>query len=57
MQTDVHDSVEDALAAMELYEKAIEFKKSGEWENVLDELYAFGQKNDWKLGVDGDDDR
>jgi len=56
MQTDVHDSVEDALAAFELYQKSIELKKNGEWEKVLNDLYAFGQKNDWKLGMDGDCD-
>lgn len=55
MQTDVHDSVEDALAAFELYQKAIDFKKNGKWETMLDDIYAFGQKNDWKLGVDGEE--
>ena len=54
MQTDIHDSVEDAVAAYELYLKAIELKEKGQWEQMLDELYTFGQKNDWKLGVDGD---
>lgn len=54
MQTDIHDSVEDAAAAYELYIKAIELKEKGQWEQMLNELYAFGQKNDWKLGVDGD---
>ena len=54
MQTDIHDSVEDAAAAYELYVKAIELKEKGQWEQMLNELYAFGQKNDWKLGVDGD---
>jgi len=57
MQTNIHDSVEDALAAFELYQKAIELKKSGEWEQLLDDLYAFGRKNDWKLGVDGEEER
>ena len=54
MQTDVHDSVEDAMAAYELYQKAIELKTKGLWEQTLDELYAFGQKTDWKLGVESD---
>lgn len=55
MQTDVHDSVEDAKAAFELYQKAIEYKANGQWDTLLDNLYAFGQKNDWKLGVDDGD--
>lgn len=56
MQQDVHDSVDDALTAFELYKKAIELKKSGDFERVLDELYEYGRKHDWRLGVDGDDD-
>ena len=55
VQQDVHDSVEDALAAFELYRKAIELKQNGTFEQVLNDLYEYGQKNDWKLGVDDDD--
>lgn len=54
MQQDVHDSVEDALAAYELYQKAVELTARGEFEQLLDDLYEFGQKTDWKLGVDDD---
>jgi PAB-dependent poly(A)-specific ribonuclease subunit 2 len=56
MQQDVHDSVEDALAALELYKKAVELKENGVFDQVLNELYEYGHKNDWKLGVDGDED-
>lgn len=56
MQQDVHDSVEDALAAYELYAKATELKRRNSFEALLNDLYAYGQKNDWKLGVDDDDD-
>jgi PAB-dependent poly(A)-specific ribonuclease subunit 2 len=57
MQQDVHDSVEDALAAFELYHRAVELKANGEFEKLLDDLYNFGQKTDWKLGVmDADED-
>lgn len=56
VQKDVHDSVEDALAAFELYQEAVELKRRGDFDRVLDELYEYGQKNDWKLGVDGGDD-
>jgi PAB-dependent poly(A)-specific ribonuclease subunit 2 len=57
MQQDVHNSVEDAAAAWILYRRALELKqKGGEFGRVLDELYDYGQKCDWKLGVDNDDD-
>lgn len=56
MQQDVHNSVEDAQAAFALYLKALELKESGVFDRVLDELYAYGNKCDWKLGVDDDDD-
>lgn len=51
MQQDVHDSVEDALAAFELYEKAVEWKSAGMFDLKLQEIYSHGQKNDWKLGI------
>ena len=51
MQQDVHDSVEDAMAAFELYEKAIQWKEEGIFGQKLQEIYAHGQKTDWKLGV------
>lgn len=52
MQQDVHDSLEDALAAYELYLKSVELKEKGVFARLLDELYHFGQQTDWKLGVD-----
>lgn len=52
MQQDVHDSVEDARAALELYRKALEFQSNGTFDSFLDQLYAFGQKSDWKLGIE-----
>jgi len=51
MQQDTHDSVEDARAAYELYCKALEWKKEGVWEKSLQELYAYGEKTSWKLGM------
>ena len=56
MQQDVHDSVEDAMAAFQLYEKAVELKAKGEFEKLLDDLYELGFKHDWKLGMDDIDD-
>jgi PAB-dependent poly(A)-specific ribonuclease subunit 2 len=51
MQQDVHDSIEDARAAYELYLKAIELKKQGTFGNFMQELYVYGAARDWKLGI------
>mmetsp|Transcript_12503 Transcript_12503/g.29312 ORF Transcript_12503/g.29312 Transcript_12503/m.29312 type:complete len:1518 (-) Transcript_12503:118-4671(-) len=51
MQQDTHDSVEDARTAYELYCKALEWKKEGIWEKSLNELYSYGEKTSWKLGM------
>ena len=51
MQQDTHDSVEDAMAAFEIYVKAKELKEAGKFDKVLNELYEHGRKTDWKLGV------
>ena len=45
------DSIEDARAALELYIKALEFKRGGTFDKVLRDIYDFGRKVDWKLGV------
>ena len=50
MQQDVHDSIEDSMAACELYMKALQLKKDGLFDKVLNEIYEFGQKIDWKVG-------
>jgi PAB-dependent poly(A)-specific ribonuclease subunit 2 len=55
MQQTVHDSVEDAMAAFELYRKAIDLRKKGTFDKMLDDLYEYGNKNDWKLGGDDGD--
>jgi PAB-dependent poly(A)-specific ribonuclease subunit 2 len=52
MQQDVHDSVEDAMAAYELYLRATELMSDGRFETFLNELYDYGQRTDWRLGVD-----
>jgi PAB-dependent poly(A)-specific ribonuclease subunit 2 len=52
MQQDVHDSVEDARAACELYQKALEWKQEGVWDERLREMYSYGDKTSWKLGVE-----
>jgi len=52
MQQDVHDSIEDARAAYDLYKKALELKKAGTFDKVLNKIYEFGERNDWKVGVE-----
>ena len=51
MQVDTHDSIEDAKAAFDLYVKALEIKDSGEFDRQINEVYEFGRKVDWKLGI------
>jgi PAB-dependent poly(A)-specific ribonuclease subunit 2 len=51
MQQDVHDSVEDATAAFELYQRAEKLIAEGAFDKFLNGLYAFGQQHDWRLGA------
>ena len=51
MQQDVHDSVEDALAAFELYEIALDWKRENIFDKKLQEIYTYGSQTDWKLGI------
>lgn len=52
-QQDVHDSVEDAMTSYDLFQRAKELMANGTFERFLDELYANGQRVNWRLGVDG----
>lgn len=49
MQEEVHDSVQDANAAFELYQRALEMKSQGTFDKFLNQLYEVGQRNDWKI--------
>lgn len=49
MQQEVHDSVEDAKAAYDLYEKALSLKSEGKFDEFLVTLYAEGHKSQFKL--------
>ena len=51
MQQEVHDSIEDARAAYELYAKALSLKMEGKLDEYLMQLYAHGHKSQFKLGV------
>jgi len=52
MQQEVHDSLEDATAAFDLYETAVKLKEQGEFDKMLDSLYEYGARVDWKLGIE-----
>ncbi|KAI2496820.1 exonuclease [Fragilaria crotonensis] len=52
-QQEVHDSVEDAMTAYELFQRAKELMANGSFARFLDELYENGQRVNWRLGVDG----
>ncbi|KAL7524898.1 hypothetical protein ACHAXR_000765, partial [Thalassiosira sp. AJA248-18] len=54
MQQEIHDSVEDARAAHELYNKATSLKGEGKFDDYLMQLYAHGHKTQFKLGVAND---
>jgi PAB-dependent poly(A)-specific ribonuclease subunit 2 len=51
MQQEVHDSIEDARAAYELYRKALILKKEGTFDEYLTALYAHGHSTQFKLGI------
>lgn len=43
IQTDAHDSVEDARSALKLYKAYNSFREAGTFDEKLDELYAEGR--------------
>jgi len=49
MQQDVHDSVEDAKAALELFQIAVKLKREGTFDKVLTDIYSYGNEVDWKV--------
>ncbi len=52
MQQDTHDSVEDAKIAYEIYLTALRLMSQGRFNQVLDDIYEYGRKNEWRLGLD-----
>ncbi len=52
MQQDTHDSVEDAKIAYEIYLTALRLISQGRFNQVLDDIYEYGRKNEWRLGLD-----
>jgi len=55
IQSEVHDSTEDARAALLLYRKYEELKKSGELDRALEGLYEAGKKAQWKVPSESSD--
>ncbi|KDQ59577.1 hypothetical protein JAAARDRAFT_77653 [Jaapia argillacea MUCL 33604] len=48
IQTETHDSIEDAHAALRLFKAYHEFEEKGIFDQRLDELYKEGKANNWK---------
>ncbi|TFY82963.1 hypothetical protein EWM64_g1049 [Hericium alpestre] len=48
IQTDTHDSIEDARSALMLYKAYHEFEEKGTFDEKLEELYREGRKYSWK---------
>eukprot|EP00949_MAST-11_sp_MAST-11-sp1_P003057 g3057.t1 len=49
VQEGTHDAVEDALAALKLYKKYLEFQDSGSTSSVLEDLYRRGHESNWRV--------
>lgn len=49
IQSETHDSTEDARAALELYRKYKELESSGTLTETLKELYEVGTQLQWKV--------
>jgi len=48
IQTETHDSIEDARSALRLYKAYHEFEENGVFDEKLEELYREGKVNNWK---------
>lgn len=53
IQTDTHDSIEDARSALQLYKAYHEFEENGTFDEKLEELYREGKAN-VRLSFKGD---
>jgi len=54
IQSETHDSIEDALTALKLYRKYVELtadKDPSEVKKMLKQLYDDGRKCNWKIGA------
>lgn len=48
IQSETHNSIEDARTALALYKKYLELKENGLFQEVLEDIYNEGRKNNWK---------
>ncbi|KAJ3121410.1 poly(A)-specific ribonuclease [Nowakowskiella sp. JEL0407] len=48
IQTDTHDSIEDAQTALALYKKYLELSQQGKFQEVLEEIYEEGRSCNYK---------
>ncbi|KAI8137725.1 ubiquitin carboxyl-terminal hydrolase-domain-containing protein [Fennellomyces sp. T-0311] len=47
IQSEGHDSIEDAETALVLYKKYLEYQKTGEFGKVLEGVYEAGRRSNW----------
>ncbi|KAG0240611.1 poly(A)-specific ribonuclease [Actinomortierella wolfii] len=48
IQSESHDSIEDARAALAIYHKYLQLKQNGLFEEVLEDIYSEGRRTNWK---------
>ncbi|KAF9380588.1 poly(A)-specific ribonuclease [Podila verticillata] len=48
IQSETHNSIEDARTALALYKKYLELTEQGIFQEVLEDIYNEGRKNNWK---------
>ncbi|SCV74095.1 BQ2448_6527 [Microbotryum intermedium] len=53
IQSDTHDSIEDARTALQLYEEYYRLEAEGTWEEVLEEVYRDGKATNFKVPLPG----
>eukprot|EP00595_Chromulina_sp_UTEXLB2642_P001055 CAMPEP_0196767966 /NCGR_PEP_ID=MMETSP1095-20130614/42179_1 /TAXON_ID=96789 ORGANISM="Chromulina nebulosa, Strain UTEXLB2642" /NCGR_SAMPLE_ID=MMETSP1095 /ASSEMBLY_ACC=CAM_ASM_000446 /LENGTH=986 /DNA_ID=CAMNT_0042136881 /DNA_START=191 /DNA_END=3151 /DNA_ORIENTATION=- len=54
IQDEIHDSIEDAKTSLQLYRHYIKLMRIGRdhFEAVLKEIYSYGQRTNWTIGVE-----
>ena len=49
IQSETHDSIEDARIALELYDRYCEMRDAGEFKDMLKLMYKWGRENRWDI--------
>ena len=49
IQSETHDSIEDAKTALSLYRKFVELKEHNRVEEAIEELYDAGRNSGWEV--------